>query len=157
MDPVDLVVVKYSTAMNYDTALNPTKMTIESVPRLGHSDWLDSFQVNVLDSFKTIMIAIEYTDPETGEGSLHACPTYDTDTDILYELATTLSTLVSSIAPRLSNARYPDGTSRPLTPRPSTIFPKAGTRSYRGENLGFDYVGCFEMLCLPVYRGLRQS
>ncbi|KAH8714250.1 Adenylosuccinate synthetase [Ilyonectria robusta] len=45
---LDLVVVKYSTAINYYTALNLTKL-------------------DVLDTFETIKIAIAYKDPETGE------------------------------------------------------------------------------------------
>ncbi|KAH6977043.1 Adenylosuccinate synthetase [Ilyonectria sp. MPI-CAGE-AT-0026] len=45
---LDLVVVSYSTAINYYTALNLTKL-------------------DVLDTFETIKIAIAYKDPETGE------------------------------------------------------------------------------------------
>ncbi|KAE8441740.1 hypothetical protein EG329_004526 [Mollisiaceae sp. DMI_Dod_QoI] len=45
---LDLVVVKYSTAVNYYSALNITKL-------------------DILDTFPTIKVAIGYTDPITGE------------------------------------------------------------------------------------------
>jgi adenylosuccinate synthase len=45
---LDLVVLKYSTAINHYTALNLTKL-------------------DVLDTFETIKIATAYIDPETGE------------------------------------------------------------------------------------------
>ncbi|XEV00990.1 hypothetical protein FSHL1_006277 [Fusarium sambucinum] len=45
---VDLVVLRYSMAINYYTALNLTKL-------------------DVLDAFETIKIAVAYKDPETGE------------------------------------------------------------------------------------------
>ncbi|KAF5127868.1 Adenylosuccinate synthetase [Metarhizium anisopliae] len=57
---VDLVVLRYSTAINYYTALNLTKL-------------------DVLDTFETIKVAVAYKDPESGE----ELASYPTDPDIL--------------------------------------------------------------------------
>lgn len=57
---LDLVVVKYSTTINYYTALNLTKL-------------------DVLDTFDTIKIAIAYRDPETDE----VLPSFPADLDTL--------------------------------------------------------------------------
>ncbi|EON98608.1 putative adenylosuccinate synthetase protein [Phaeoacremonium minimum UCRPA7] len=57
---LDLVVMRYSIAINYYTALNLTKL-------------------DVLDSFETIKIAVAYKNPETGE----ELASYPTDPDIL--------------------------------------------------------------------------
>ncbi|EXV01381.1 adenylosuccinate synthetase [Metarhizium robertsii] len=57
---LDLVVLRYSTAINYYTALNLTKL-------------------DVLDTFETIKVAVAYKDPESGE----ELASYPTDPDIL--------------------------------------------------------------------------
>lgn len=57
---LDLVVLRYSAAINYYTALNLTKL-------------------DVLDTFETIKIAVAYKDPESGE----ELASYPTDPDVL--------------------------------------------------------------------------
>jgi adenylosuccinate synthase len=57
---LDLVVLRYSMAINYYTALNLTKL-------------------DVLDTFETIKIAVAYKDPESGE----ELASYPADPDIL--------------------------------------------------------------------------
>ncbi|OAA63839.1 adenylosuccinate synthetase [Cordyceps fumosorosea ARSEF 2679] len=57
---VDVVVLRYSMAINYYTALNLTKL-------------------DVLDTFETIKIAVAYKGPESGE----ELASYPTDPDIL--------------------------------------------------------------------------
>ncbi|KAI1146011.1 P-loop containing nucleoside triphosphate hydrolase protein [Nemania diffusa] len=57
---LDLVVLRYSMAINYYTALNLTKL-------------------DVLDTFETIKIAVAYKDPESGE----ELTSYPTDPDVL--------------------------------------------------------------------------